>query len=492
MITNLDNILVQANTSIRRALQRLDRGSLGCVLFVDAEGRLARVLTDGDLRRALLRGREMDEPISVLDPKKPHTIAASATEGEVRQMMRDNGIVHLPVTSPDGRLIGLHHLPRLSQPILLSPPHTGEAERALVAEAFATNWIAPVGPHVDAFENELAATVGAGGAVALTSGTAAIHLALRLLGVGRGDRVYCSSLTFVASANPILYQGAEPVFIDSEPESWNMSPAALEHALDRDRRAGTLPAALVVVHIYGQSADMGPIMELCDAHGVPVIEDAAESLGAKYRNHASGTMGRLGVYSFNGNKIITTSGGGALVGADTELLAEARRLSTQARDTASHYQHSTVGYNYRLSNVLAGIGRGQLKQLEERVARRRAIFDRYREELGAVSGIGWMPEPEWSTSNRWLSVITFDPDQIAETPYTIMRRLRESNIEARPVWKPMHLQPLFRNAEYEPHSDTRSVSDELFLTGLCLPSGSGMTAAEQDRVIEAIAAVVRQ
>lgn len=491
MITDLDNILVQAATPIRQALGQLNAGALGCVLLTDDEGALVRMVTDGDLRRALIAGHGMDEPLSVLEAREPLTVPPGTSESEVRSILHREKIIHLPVVTAEGALLGLHHLSRLSEPILLSPPHTGEAERALVAEAFATNWIAPVGPNVDAFESELAEAVGAGGAVALTSGTAAIHLALRLLDVGRGDRVYCSSLTFVASANPILYQGAEPVFIDSEPESWNMSPAALERALDRDSRAGTLPAAIIVVHIYGQSADMGPIMELCDAHGVPVIEDAAESLGAKYRNHASGTIGRLGVYSFNGNKIITTSGGGALVGADTDLLAEARRLSTQARDPASHYQHSSVGYNYRLSNVLAGIGRGQLKQLGERVARRRAIFDRYREELGTMPGIGWMPEPDWSMSNRWLSVITFDPDQVAETPYTIMRRLRESNIEARPVWKPMHLQPLFRDADYEPHSQTRSVSDELFLTGLCLPSGSGMSDAEQDRVIEAIAAAVR-
>lgn len=370
--------------------------------------------------------------------------------------------------------------------ILLSPPHMGGRELEMVREAFDTNWIAPVGPHVDAFEAEIAAKVGTGGAVALSSGTAAIHLAVRLLGIGRGDRVYCSCLTFVASVNPVLHEGAEPVFIDSEPQSWNMSPAALERALDRDSKAGTLPAAVIVVNIYGQSADMAPILELCDAHGVPVIEDAAESLGARYRNHASGTLGRFGVYSFNGNKIITTSGGGALVGADTEALAEARWLAQQARDPAPHYQHSTVGYNYRLSNVLAGIGRAQLGKLDDRVRRRRAIFDRYRQELSGIDGVGWMPEPEWSYSNRWLSVITLDPDRQAIRPAELMYRLDQRDIEARPAWKPMQLQPLFDGAEYFAHEEGRSVSEEIFRTGLCLPSGTGMTADEQGHVIDAI------
>ena len=368
--------------------------------------------------------------------------------------------------------------------ILLSPPHMGEEEQKMVAEAFASNWIAPVGPHVDAFEKELAATVGTAGAAALSSGTAAIYLALRLLGAGRGDRVYCSTLTFVASANPVLYEGGEPVFIDSEPESWNMSPAALERALEADRQAGRKPAAVIVVDIYGQSADMNPIMELCDAYGVPVIEDSAEALGARYRGRANGSFGRLGVFSFNGNKIITTSGGGALVSDDLDLLAAARKLATQARDDAAHYQHSQIGFNYRLSNILAGIGRAQLRLLDDRVARRRAIFERYRDSLGGLPGVGWMPEPEWSLSNRWLTVITLDPDRAAATPQQLMTALNQRNIESRPVWKPMHLQPLFEGRDYFAHGDNDSVSGRLFATGLCLPSGSGMTEAEQDRVIE--------
>lgn len=492
MITDIEPLLIGPNASIADAMTQLNAGALGCLLLTRKGRLLDRVITDGDLRRLLIAGHDMQASLEALSERTSVTAHESTTEDEARSVMEEHQILHLPVVRQDSSLCGLYHLPGLSRPILLSAPHMGEAEQQLVAEAFRDNWIAPVGPHVDGFEKELAETVGAAGAVALSSGTAAIHLALRLLGITRNDRVYCSSLTFVASANPILYEGAEPVFIDSEPESWNMSPAALERALEADRRAGQLPTAVVVVNIYGQSADMEPIVELCDAYGVPVVEDAAESLGATYRNHASGTLGRLGVYSFNGNKIITTSGGGALVGEDLDMLAEARRLSTQARDQASHYQHTVTGYNYRLSNVLAGIGRGQLKALPDRVARRRAIFDRYSEGLGGIDGLDWMPEPDWSYSNRWLSVATFNPQQIGQHPYAIMRQLRTRNIETRPVWKPMHLQPLFKGKDYFPHAEDRSVSDELFLSGLCLPSGTGMTDAQQDSVISAIREVLGQ
>jgi dTDP-4-amino-4,6-dideoxygalactose transaminase len=492
MITDIEPLLIGPTASIADAMTQLNAGAVGCLMLVDGNRSLQRVVTDGDLRRLLIAGNDMQAMLKTLPDARSVTTHESTTEDEARTIMQDNLILHLPVLATDNSLCGLFHLPSLSRPILLSAPHMGETEQQLVAEAFRDNWIAPVGPHVDGFERELAETVGAAGAVALSSGTAAIHLALRLLGVARGDRVYCSSLTFVASANPILYEGATPVFIDSEPDSWNLSPAALERALEADRKAGQLPSAVIVVNIYGQSADMEPINTLCDAYGVPVVEDAAESLGAQYRNHASGTLGRLGVYSFNGNKIITTSGGGALVGDDLDMLAEARRLSTQARDAASHYQHTVTGFNYRLSNVLAGIGRGQLKALPDRVARRRAIFARYVEGLAGIDGLGWMPEPAWSYSNRWLSVATFDPERIGLHPYAIMRQLRTRNIETRPVWKPMHLQPLFKGTDYFPHSEDRSISDELFLSGLCLPSGTGMTDAQQDSVISAVREVLGQ
>lgn len=370
--------------------------------------------------------------------------------------------------------------------VYLSPPHMSGLEEQFVAEAFTTNWIAPLGPHVDAFERELADYVGTKGAVALSSGTAAIHLALRLLGVGPGDKVFCSSLTFAASANPILYQGAEPVFIDAEPESWNMSPFALERAFFAAKKLGKLPKAVIVVNLYGQSADMLPLLAICNRYGVPVIEDAAESLGATYLGKASGTFGKFGIYSFNGNKIITTSGGGILVSNDLNALEKARFWATQARDPATHYQHSEFGYNYRLSNILAGVGRGQLRVLEERVNSRRAVFERYYEALSGVDGIEFMPEGSYGRSSRWLTALTVDPNCCGVTAIHIIDELAKQNIEARPVWKPLHLQPLFKECAYYSHSTDESISDRLFERGLCLPSGSNLTHFDQSRVIECV------
>lgn len=378
----------------------------------------------------------------------------------------------------------------LNQRIYLSPPHMGQEEQQWVQQAFATNWIAPLGPNVDVFEKEIAGYVGASGALALSSGTAAIHLALRLLGVGAGDTVFCSSLTFVASVNPVVYQGAEPVFIDSEPESWNMSPQALDRALSEAKRAGKLPKAVVVVNLYGQSADMDPLLDLCDQYGVPVIEDAAESLGATYKGRASGTLGRFGVYSFNGNKIITTSGGGMLVSDDLEALEKARYWATQARDPAPHYEHSEVGFNYRMSNVLAGIGIGQLHMLPERIETRRAIFAAYAEALGSMEGVEFMPEASFGSATRWLTTLTVDPQVARTTSGDIIRALAEANIESRPVWKPMHLQPLFQGCAYYPHQEGHSVSDRLFEQGICLPSGSSLTETEQAKVIEIVKTLV--
>ncbi|QHT61912.1 aminotransferase class I/II-fold pyridoxal phosphate-dependent enzyme [Paenibacillus lycopersici] len=371
--------------------------------------------------------------------------------------------------------------------IYLSSPHMSGSEHEYVQEAFATNWIAPVGPHVDGFERELAAFVGTQGALALSSGTSAIHQALRLVGLERGDRVFVSTLTFIASVNPVLYEGGEPVFIDSEPETWNMSPQALERALVSAKQDGRLPKAVIVVNLYGQSADLDPILELCGAYGVPVIEDAAESLGATYKGRASGTLGAFGVYSFNGNKIITTSGGGMLVSNDLDALEKARFWSTQARDAALHYEHSELGFNYRLSNVLAGIGRGQLKVLEERVAARRAVFERYEQALSRIDGVAFMPEAAYGMSTRWLTAITINPRVIGITPAELVALLASENIEARPVWKPMHLQPLLRAYDYYTDTPQFSVSDQLFAHGVCLPSGSNMSVPEQERVIDLIA-----
>jgi len=375
---------------------------------------------------------------------------------------------------------------QLQTRIYLSPPHMSGNELKYIQEAFETNWIAPLGPNVEAFEKELAAYVGVAGAVALSSGTAALHLALKLLGVRQGDTVFCSSLTFVASANPILYLGATPVFIDSEPSSWNMSPQALARALSDAEKSGKLPKAVIVVNLYGQSADMDPILTLCNKYEIPVIEDAAESLGATYKNKQSGTLGKYGIYSFNGNKIITTSGGGMLVSNDTDALEKARFWATQARDPAIHYQHSEVGYNYRLSNILAGIGRGQLRVLEDRIRARREVFDRYFNRLSLVNGIEFMPEADFGRSTRWLTSFTIDKEKTGVSSSDLIRELTSRNIEARPVWKPLHLQPLFHNCEYYPHLETESISERLFYNGVCIPSGSNLTKEEQNQVIECI------
>jgi dTDP-4-amino-4,6-dideoxygalactose transaminase len=366
--------------------------------------------------------------------------------------------------------------------IYLSPPHLGFEELALIEDALASNWIAPLGPHVEAFEHEFAATVGAPHAAALSSGTAAMHLALRLLGVGRGDEVYCSTLTFVASANPILYEGAIPVFLDSSEDTWTLDPALLAEELDRAARRSRLPRAVVVVHIYGQSADLDPIAEACQRHGVALVEDAAEALGARYKDGVPGTLGRFGVFSFNGNKIITTSGGGMLTSADPSEIARARFLASQARETAPHYEHEVVGFNYRMSNILAALGRGQLHRLAERVAERRRVFARYREALGDVPGLSFMPEAPYGRSSRWLSVVRIDAAEFGATPEQIRLHLEAADIESRPVWKPMHLQPLFR----ECRSVGGAVADALFRTGLCLPSGSSLTDFDVDRVVRAI------
>ncbi|MEH7380039.1 aminotransferase class I/II-fold pyridoxal phosphate-dependent enzyme [Bacillus sp. JJ1533] len=364
-------------------------------------------------------------------------------------------------------------------------------EIAYIKEAFETNWIAPLGPNVDAFEKEIAQYVGASEAVAVSSGTAAIHLALSLLGVQSGDKVFCSSLTFIASANPINYQGAEPVFIDSEPETWNMSPNALQRAFDDAVLEGILPKAVIVVNLYGQSAKMDEILAICNQYHVPIIEDAAESLGALYKGKASGTFGKFGIFSFNGNKIITTSSGGILISDDVEALKKARFLATQARDNAPHYQHSQIGFNYRLSNILASIGRAQLEVLDDRIAARRAIFERYFEEFSTLPGFTFMPELHDTFSNRWLTALTINEEDAGVSVSEILAALSEENIEARPVWKPLHLQPVFSGRKYYSHSGEEDVSKHLFVNGICLPSGSNMTEQDQKRVIESINSILR-
>ncbi|MGR3303538.1 MAG: DegT/DnrJ/EryC1/StrS family aminotransferase [Candidatus Scalindua sp.] len=370
----------------------------------------------------------------------------------------------------------------MNKRMYLSSPHMGDKEFEFVKEAFDTNWIAPVGPHVDAFEKEFAALIGSKYAVALSSGSAAIHLALILLNVQRDDEVICSSFTFSATANPIVYQGATPIFVDSENATWNMDVRFLAEAIQDRIKKGKTPKAIILVHLYGQSADIDPILKLCNEYDIPVIEDAAESVGAYYKGRHTGILGKFGVFSFNGNKIITTSTGGMLVSGDVDLIQKARFLATQARDPAPHYQHSHIGYNYRLSNVLAGIGRGQLRVLEERVKSRRTNFEFYKEELGNLPGVQFMPEAEFGRSNRWLTCLTIDPSEFGATREDVRLALESENIEARPVWKPLHLQPVFKDCPYY----GTGVSEEIFDKGLCLPSGSNLNGQDLQRVVKVI------
>lgn len=487
---DIAGICITRDATMRAALDMLDRSGLGVLLLVRDAQVFERTVTDGDLRRLLLEGTSLDQTLAAVPEKRSIVLPENSTRREALALMQKHTIDHLPVVDANGRVIDLVERRGIDEQILLSTPHMGESERDFVEEAFRTNWIAPLGPNVDAFETELAEMVGAQHAVALSSGTAAIHLALVLLDVGPGDTVFCSSLTFAASVNPIMYQGAVPALIDSEPESWNMSPAALGRALEASHKKGQLPKAVIVVNLYGQSADMDPIAALCDLYGVPLVEDAAESLGAKYKGKSSGTFGRIGIYSFNGNKIITTSGGGMLVTEDKAFAERARFLATQARDPAPHYQHSTIGYNYRMSNILAGVGRGQLKVLDQRVEARRAIYRRYLEAFANEHWIQLMPEPEWSFSTHWISAARLAPDA-RMTGSTLVQHVSDELIEARPVWKPMHLQPAFAHALYFTHGNN-SVSDELFERGICLPSGSNLSMEKVDRVAETVLKIGRR
>jgi len=361
--------------------------------------------------------------------------------------------------------------------ILLSSPHMSEQgyEQQYVQEAFDTNWIAPLGTNVNEFEREFAEKVHIKSAVALSSGTAAIHLALKAAGVGSGDIVFCQSLTFSATANPIIYQNAIPVFIDSDYKTWNMCPNALEEAFQKFPNV----KAVIVVHLYGLSADIHCIKELCDHYNVTLIEDAAESLGSYYKGQQTGTFGDYGIYSFNGNKIITTSGGGMLVSNNEEMIAKAKFWATQSRELVRHYEHKELGFNYRMSNVVAGIGRGQLKVLDERVAQKRKIYDYYVEQLSDLKGIEFMPRNEWDQPNYWLSSILLRGNIRA---YDLINILEKENIESRPIWKPMHLQPYFEKYDYV----GSNVGEDLFMNGVCLPSDTKMTEEDLERVVRII------
>jgi len=367
--------------------------------------------------------------------------------------------------------------------ILLSVPHMGGREEEFVREAFRTNWLSTVGPNIDQFEADFSRLIGLP-AVALSSGTAAMHLGLRLLGVGPGDEVFCPTLTFVASANPVAYLGARPVFFDSERSTWNLDPQLLREALAQRANQNRLPRAVIVVHLFGQTSDMDLIMEVCDKYGVPVLEDAAEAVGATYKGKFAGTIAPVAAFSFNGNKMITTTGGGMLVAHDAEWVNRARFWSTQARDPGIAYEHSEMGYNYRMSNVLAGIGRGQLLVLNDRIAKRREIAFRYRDELADLPGIQLMPQADYGLHTNWLSCFLIDEKSFGIDRDELIRTLDNANIESRPIWKPMHLQKLYQRAE----CFGGSVAEDLFRRGICLPSSSSLSEEDQHRIIRTIRA----
>jgi pyridoxal phosphate-dependent aminotransferase EpsN len=366
--------------------------------------------------------------------------------------------------------------------IYLSPPDVGPAERGLLLDAFDSGWIAPLGPHVDAFERELAAAIGVPYAVALSSGTAALHLGLQILGVGRGDEVITSTLTFAATANAICYRGALPVFLDVSRDNWNLDPDLLAEELSARNRVNRLPAAVVPVDLYGQCADYDRIIAICERYGVPVLEDAAEALGASYGSSHAGAFGDCAAFSFNGNKIITTSGGGMLVSHRSDIVERARYLSTQARQPAPHYEHVDIGFNYRMSNLLAAVGRGQLAGLEQKMARRREINRAYRIALERYGGVSFMPEAPCGRTNAWLTVVTIDAEVFGVDREAIRRHLESRDVESRPVWKPMHMQPVFRRCE----ARGGAVAEQLFRDGLCLPSGSSLSDEQQRFVIAGI------
>lgn len=485
MIT-IKELYINKQECLKTALKKLDATAQGVLFLVDSDECLIRTVTDGDIRRLLLKGFTLDSTLEELSEHSSKALPVSATIQDAYHLMQEYELDHIPVIDESNRPIRLIHRRELSSNILLSSPHIGEHEQQYVQEAFATNWVAPLGPNVDSFEKEVAEYINTKSAVALSSGTAAIHLALVLLDVKPGDIVFASSFTFVATVNPILYQGATPVFIDSDLDTWNMSPVALERALRESKAKNQMPKAVIIVNLYGQSANYDALCQLCNEYNVPIIEDAAESLGATYNNKYSGTFGKLGVFSFNGNKIITTSGGGMLVSEDENLIQRARFLSTQAREPVPHYEHTVVGYNYRMSNVLAGIGRGQLKVLEKRVKARRAIFDQYKQALESYPFIDMMPEINNGYSTRWLSTLVIKPTPNKIRPEDVIAQLKPFNIEARRTWKPMHKQPLFAGSKYYPHDEQFSVSDYLFDHGICLPSGSNLSSRDIDRVIHCL------
>lgn len=475
---------------MRTVLERLNKVSPKLCLLVDEAGAIVRTVSDGDVRRGLLGGALLDSSVSQLPARVPVTVPEGASNATIMTVMTREQVPTVVLTDDAGRPVGLKSFPDIEDVILLSPPHIGTSETGYVRQAFESNWIAPAGPNLEAFEARLAEISGRRHALALSSGTAGLHLALCALNLPDRAAVYVSDKTFAASVQPILYEGLEPVLIDAEPCGWNISPEALERRLARDAERSCLPGAIIVVHLYGQPAQLDRILPLAERYEIPLIEDAAESLGATYQGRFSGAHGAIGVYSFNGNKILTTSGGGAVVTDDSALATRMRYLATQGRGPFEHYQHAHIAFNYRMSNILAGIGLGQLEVLGERVDQRRTLWRRYRDGLGDLPGIDFQDEPSGGAGNRWLTVITLDPDHFGLHPYQVLRALKQRGIESRPSWKPMHMQPLCHGMAFEPHSDHEVVSASLFLRGLCLPSGSNLSDAEQDYVISSLRGIL--
>lgn len=482
----ISNLFVFKTTSIKDALKVIDQHSLGSCILVDENNHFLRIVTDGDIRRLLISGQQIEQSLDALEVKKAIVVTKNTPLAEIHALFKQHDIQTIPVLNDNNTPIDLISRKHLENPILLSYPHLSGGEMDYIQQAFDTNWIAPLGPNVENFEKELAEYVGIGHALAVSSGTAALHLALDVLNIRAGDIVFCSSFTFVASVNPILYHGALPVFIDSDLETWNMSPDALLKGLEHYKAIGKLPKAVIVVDLYGQSADLNALREICQQFNVPIIQDSAESLGASYHGKKAGTLGDIGFYSFNGNKIITTSGGGMLISDNEDLIKNARFLSTQAKDPADFYLHHRVGYNYRMSNILAGVGRGQLKVLDSRVQKRREIFETYQRELAHIDGIQWMPEPEGYFSTRWLSCLVIDPEKLSHPIEYYYKQFVLKGIEVRRLWKPMHTQPLYQQSMFFSQHDGMSTADNLFNHGLCLPSSSNMSVEQQYRIIDVV------
>jgi len=484
-----DQYIFRSDT-VAKAYENLNSSAKGILLLIDSSGMLIRTVTDGDLRRLLLSGSSINDTLSLLTNQEPVVAGTEDSASDILTKMNRFQISQIPILSDEKKPIGIVYRQHIDNKILLSTPHMGDMEKTYVSKAFSTNWVAPIGPNLDAFEIELANKMQVRYAVAVSSGTAAIHLALKVLGVEANDIVFCSSFTFIASANPIIYLGAKPVFIDSDEDTWNMSPSALKRAFLDAESKGKLPKAVVVVNLYGQSANYQKICEICDHYQVAIVEDAAESLGATYNDRYSGTIGRIGIYSFNGNKIITTSGGGMLVTNEKELADKAKFLSTQAREPVPWYEHKEVGYNYRMSNILAGVGLGQLKVLDKRVEARRNVFERYVELLSNSPEIKWMPEANFGQSTRWLSTAQIDLPGI--NILLITKILLSHGIECRQVWKPLHLQPIFKKYKYFTHAKNgNSICDNLFKNGICLPSSSHLTIEQQRRVADSLKSAIK-